>query len=201
MKRLPRAPEPTVFENLDTAKFECVYPTCGGACCKNGRPPLEHAEEARVAKNLAKFLPHVRPKARRVIESRGFMTRRVKDGLHTAAVSEGWCVFENGGCVLHKVGAEEGDAWKYKPWRCVAFPLERPAPKEAYVRQWALHGEAWDIFCLNPEESDKTARDTLKAEAAFVRELDGGKEAWRNLGARRTPGQSRGDSKKKKKKR
>jgi len=185
VRKLPAAPAPTVFENLETAKFECVYPTCGGACCKNGRPPLEHAEEARVAANLKKFLPHVRPKARKVIESRGFMTRRVKDGLHTAAVSEGWCVFENGGCVLHKVGAEEGDAWRYKPWRCVAFPLERPEPKQAYVRQWALHGEAWDIFCLNPEESEKSAVDTLKAEAAFVRALDGGKEAWRGLDVRR----------------
>jgi hypothetical protein len=187
MVRMPRplpVAKPLVVENGATAKFECVYPTCGGICCRNGRPPVEHAESARIAENLEKFLPHLRPKARRVVTERGFATKRTKDGLPMLAVSEGWCVFENGGCTLHKVGAEEGDRWRYKPWRCVAFPIERPAKDDFYIRQWGVHGEAWDLFCLNPEESPRTAVDTLGPELAFAAELDGGAEAWRGVGVR-----------------
>jgi hypothetical protein len=171
------------IENLATARFECVFPSCGGICCKNGRPPVEHAEESRIRKNLKKFLPHMRPKARAIVEDRGFMTKRVKEGLHTLAVSEGWCVFENGGCVLHKVGAEEGETFRYKPWRCVAFPIEVPPSGAPFVRQHGLHGEAWDIFCLSPDESPKVAKDTIATEAKFVAELFGGKEAWRGVEA------------------
>ena len=136
---------PVVVENAATARFECIFPTCGGICCKNGRPPVEAAERRRIEENLSKFLPHLRPKARARIERDGFMTARVKDGLNMLAVSEGWCVFENGGCVLHKVGMEEGDAFKYKPWRCAAFPFELLPDQSWYVRQHGLHGEIWDL--------------------------------------------------------
>jgi hypothetical protein len=190
---------PVVIENAATATFTCVYPTCGGICCRNGRPPVEHAEAARIAENLPKFLPHLRPKARKVVETRGFATRRLKDGLPMLAVSEGWCVFENDGCTLHKVGAEEGDRWRYKPWRCVAFPIERPTKGEFYIRQWKLHGEAWDLFCLNPDESPERAVDTLAPELAFAAELDGGAESWRGVGVREQPATA-GPKKKKKKK-
>ncbi|MBK7875729.1 MAG: DUF3109 family protein [Planctomycetes bacterium] len=164
---------------LDTARFDCVFPTCGGVCCKNGRPPVEEAENARIEANLAKILPHLLPKARAVVETKGFRTERKKEGLRALAVVDGWCVFHNEGCVLHKVGASEGDRWKYKPWRCIAFPLERSKSGVWHVRQWKVKGEAWDLFCLNPKESPKKASKTLAAEMAFVRELDGGKEAWR----------------------
>ena len=36
-------PLPVFVENEATARFECVFPTCGGICCKNGRPPVEPA--------------------------------------------------------------------------------------------------------------------------------------------------------------
>jgi hypothetical protein len=173
-------PLPVFVENAASARFECVFPTCGGICCKNGRPPVEPAEERVIEENLHKFLPHLRPAARARVERDGFMTRRVKEGLHTLAVSEGWCVFEQGGCVLHKVGIEEGSSFKYKPWRCAAFPFEWADDGKWYVRQWGLHGEAWDLFCLNPEESKKKAVDTSRAETAFLAALeDGGSEAWR----------------------
>lgn len=167
------------IEGLDSARFECVFPTCGGICCMNGRPPLETGENERIAKNLKKFLPHLRPEARQRIEEKGFVTNRLKEGLPSLAVAKDWCIFHNDGCVLHKVGAQEGDKWKYKPWRCVAFPLERSPQGKWHVRQWKLKGEAWDLFCLNPKESPKLARDTLREEIAFVTGLENGEEAWR----------------------
>jgi hypothetical protein len=50
------------------------------------------------------------------------------------------------------------------------------------VRQWNVRGEAWDVFCLNPDESPKLARDTLKDEVEFVRGLEAGRESWRRIG-------------------
>jgi hypothetical protein len=170
-----------VIEGLDTARFECVYPTCGGICCMNGRPPLEKGEAARIAENLDKFRPFLRPEAREHIDAKGHLTKRTKEGLPALAVSKGWCVFFNDGCVLHKVGLAEGDKWKYKPWRCVAFPLERAKNGRWHVRQWKIKGEAWDVFCLNPAESKKLARETLKEEIQFARDLESGKEDWRGL--------------------
>ncbi|MBL8863128.1 MAG: DUF3109 family protein [Planctomycetes bacterium] len=165
--------------NLETARFECVYPTCGGTCCSNGRPPIEAAEQARIQEHLAKFLPHMRPEARAKVEKEGFVTKRRKEGLFALGVSKGWCVFANDGCVLHKVGAVEGDRWKYKPWRCITFPLERSENGKWHVRQWKLKGEAWDLFCLNPAESPKKPAETLKSEIEFLEELEGGRESWR----------------------
>lgn len=159
-------------ENLDSARFECVFPTCGGICCKNGRPAVEPREAQRIAANLAKFLPHLKPAARKLVESRGFLTKRIKEGLPTLAVQGGWCVFENEGCVLHKVGLAEGAKFKYKPWRCVVFPLERSKSGAWHVRQWKLKGEAWDLFCLNPKESPKPASKTLADELEYARELE-----------------------------
>jgi len=182
-----KSSSPTVdvpIEGLDSARFECVFPTCGGICCMNGRPPLESGENERIAKNLKKFLPHMRPEARERIESKGYLTKRMKEGLPSLAVVNDWCIFHNDGCVLHKVGALEGDKWKYKPWRCIAFPLERSPEGRWHVRQWKLKGEAWDLFCLNPKESPKKARETLREEIAFVHALENGREAWRGMSRR-----------------
>lgn len=164
---------------LDTARFDCVFPSCGGVCCVNGRPPVEPGEAKRIDENLHKFLPLLRPEARARIEEKGHLTNRQKEGLRALAVSKGWCVFFNDGCVLHKVGAAEGDKWKYKPWRCISFPLERSAPGKWHVRQWGLKGEVWDLFCLNPKESPKRAAETLQEEIRFVRALENGDEDWR----------------------
>lgn len=173
-------PLPMLVENHATARFECVFPSCGGICCKNGRPPVEPAEERRIAEHLHRFLPHLRPAARAKVERDGFMTARVKEGLHTIAVSERWCVFEHGGCVLHKVGIEDGDAFKFKPWRCAAFPFERLDDDRWYVRQWGLHGEVWDLFCLDPSATRKKAVASSQGELAFLSELTPeGKEGWR----------------------
>ncbi len=174
-----KAPLAVEVENLATAKFECVFPTCGGVCCKNGRPPVEPGEQRAIAKNLKKFLPHLRPEARAHIEAAGFVTKRMKSGLPMLAVSKEWCVFANEGCVLHKVGAAEGDRYKYKPWRCAVFPLDRLERGKWYVRQWKVRGEAWDLFCLNPKESPLPAAKGLKGEIEFAARLESGAERAR----------------------
>jgi hypothetical protein len=165
--------------NLEQARFECVYPSCGGICCKNGRPGVEEAEVERIDQILPAVLPSLRPEARRLIERQGYLSQRRKDGRPMLRVAGGWCVFFSGGCALHKAGAEAGDAFRFKPWRCSAFPLDQRPDGAWVVRQWGVEGEAWDLFCLNPEESPRRAEETLAGERRFVAELEGGGERWR----------------------
>jgi hypothetical protein len=174
--------------NLATARFDCVFPSCGGVCCKNGRPSVERDEERRIAGSLAKFLPHLTPRARARIERDGFVTARRKEGLPMLAVVDGWCVFANEGCVLHKVGAAEGDRFRYKPWRCAVFPLERdPRTGKWHVRQWGVEGEAWELFCLDPRESGKRASRTLAGELEHAAEVERRFASTRARGTRARP--------------
>jgi hypothetical protein len=173
-RREPATPLPPKIEvaNLKAAHFDCVYPSCGGICCMNGRPAVEPREQQAIAANLARFLPHLRPSARRAIEKSGFLSDQEKEGLPTLKVSQGWCAFFKDGCVLHQVGDAEGDRFKYKPWRCALFPLTRDKKSgEWYVRQRGERKEAWDLFCLNPEESPKSADATLVGEVAHLQKL------------------------------
>src|SRR5438132_9082581 len=142
--------------NLSDAKFECTYGRgCEGLCCQNGRPGVNSEEIERLEDNLPKFLPHLRSEARQLIAERGYLSNRRKEGLPMLRVVEGWCVFFNQGCVLHKVGAAEGDAYRYKPAPCALFPLDKDEKGRWYVRQWDYKGEAWDLFCLDPKASPK----------------------------------------------
>jgi hypothetical protein len=85
-------------------------------------------------------------------------------------VTGGWCVFFNEGCVLQKAGMDEGEPYRYKPEACVRFPIEpvRGAEGRYYVRQWGYRGEAWDLFCLSPDEDPTPARDSLAAEIRYL---------------------------------
>ena len=168
MKLLPMADRlPLQIENVDTATFKCVFPICGGVCCKNGRPPLERDERNNIGAHLDRFLPLLRDGARAHVRKHGWLTRRVKDGKRTVAVQGGWCVFANDGCVLQKVGIAEGKPWKYKPSICVSFPLEKTQGGSWYIRQWNHRGEIWDLFCLNPKEDPTPARISLREEIEF----------------------------------
>jgi Fe-S-cluster containining protein len=83
-------------------------------------------------------------------------------------VVKGWCVFFNKGCVLHRVGAAEGDSYRYKPAMCALFPLAKDGKDRWYVRQWGYKGETWDLFCLNPKQSRRRAATSLRAEVALA---------------------------------
>lgn len=158
-----------VLVNAADATFECIFGRgCDGICCKNGRPSVDPSEQAAIEKVLKRVLPHVRPQARKLIESAGFLSNRSKLGQPMLRVVDGWCVFFNAGCTLHKVGMQDGEAYQYKPSQCALFPLERGADGEWYVRQWGYQGEAWDLFCLNPQQSDKPAVESLAEELALA---------------------------------
>ena len=58
---------------------------------------------------MPRVLPHLRPEARKVVEAEGFLSKRTKLKHPMLRVVGGWCVMFNGGCVLHKVGAAEGE--------------------------------------------------------------------------------------------
>jgi hypothetical protein len=159
--------------NQHEAKFECIYGRgCDGLCCRNGRPGLYPEEIDQIDANLDKFLPHLRPAARELIEEEGYLSRRLKDGLPMLRVVEDWCVFFHEGCVLHKVGAMEGDKYLYKPSACSLFPLTQDHKGRWYVRQAGYRGEIWDLFCLDPQTSPQSAVDNLQEEIALARKYE-----------------------------
>ena len=167
---------PLVVTNAATATFDCVFGRgCDGICCQNGRPSVGRAEQAAIRKVLTRVLPHLRPEARKLVKAEGFLSRRKKLGQPMLRVVGGWCVMFNGGCVLHKVGAEDGDAYQYKPTQCALFPLEK-GEQGWYVRQWGYDGEQWDLFCLNPKESKRPAVEGLDGELALAAKLDAGEK-------------------------
>jgi Fe-S-cluster containining protein len=159
--------------NLAEAKYECIYGRgCDGICCQNGRPPIYPEEEANLDANLPKFLPELRPEAQQLVEQQGYMSNRRRHGLPMLRTVKGWCVFFNQGCVLHKVGAAEGDAYLYKPAACSLFPLARDDADRWYVRQHGYKGEKWDLFCLDPQQSPRSATESLQTEVKLAHHYD-----------------------------
>jgi Fe-S-cluster containining protein len=155
--------------NLSEATFECIFGRgCDGICCQNGRPPVYPDEAERLDAHLEKFLPHLRPEARRLLEKQGYLSGRRKFGLPMMRVVGGWCLFFNQGCVLHKVGAAEGDKYRYKPSACALFPLAKNDNDQWYVRQQGYAGEKWNLFCLDAQASAKPAAESLEEEIALA---------------------------------
>jgi len=164
---------PLPILNLDEARFECTFGRgCDGICCRNGRPPLERDEIERITACLPRIADDLRPEARTLIARRGIVSRRRRFGMPLARVVGGWCVFFNGGCVLHKLGAAEGDSFRYKPAVCALFPLQTNAAGRWYIRQQGYQRERWDLFCLDPASSTAAARESLAAEIALAQHYD-----------------------------
>ena len=170
--------------NAASARFSCVWPGCGGACCKESRPPVSAGEEAIIRAQIDRVLPMVRAVARPVIARGAWVTKRRKSGRPTLAIAEKHCVFYAEGCVLHRLGAEEGDKNRYKPETCITFPLDRDDHDRWYVRQRGVAGEEWDLACLDPTASDRTPDDSLREEIAFAERVEAGLEEWRRGGSR-----------------
>ena len=111
--------------NLKEATFECTFGRgCEGICCKNGRPPVPANEAKTIAKVLRRALPLMTAVAQKLVKAKGFLSRRKKTGSPMLRVADGWCIFFNKGCVLHTLGAEDGDSYQYKPSICALFPLD-----------------------------------------------------------------------------
>jgi hypothetical protein len=159
--------------NLAEATFECTFGRgCEGICCRNGRPMVYPEEVELLDAHLHRFLPRLRPSARAVVEADGYRSRRTRLGLPMLRVVDRWCVFFNEGCVLHKIGAAEGDSYRYKPAACALFPLARDEHDRWYVRQQGYKGEKWDLFCLDPENTPVAASESLPAEVELARRYD-----------------------------
>lgn len=159
--------------NLHEARFECTFGRgCDGVCCHSGRPPLDAEEIERINACLPRIIAELRPAAQKLIAAGGIVSRRRRFGMQLARVVDGWCVFFNDGCVLHKLGAAEGDPFRYKPAVCALFPLQRNAAGQWYVRQWGYARERWDLFCLDPHRSPVPASESLAAEVAFAERCD-----------------------------
>jgi hypothetical protein len=160
--------------NLDTAKFDCTFGRgCDGVCCREGRPPVYPQEIENIAAHLDKFLPRLTPEARRVVEKHGFLVPQMRrHGERVPRVVGGWCVFFNQGCVLHQVGAEEGDKYRYKPSLCSLFPIQTDDSGNWYVRQKGYKGERWLLPCLDPTVSKAPAGESLREEIALAARVE-----------------------------
>jgi hypothetical protein len=155
--------------NLHEARFECTFGRgCEGVCCRNGRPPVDASEAQRIEALLPRVLPLLRAQARAAVSEGGFLSRRRKSGERMARVVDGWCVFFNAGCVLHRLGAAEGDAFRYKPWTCAVFPLSPDARGRWIVRQKGYAGEIWELPCLDPGSTAVPAQESLREKLALV---------------------------------
>jgi hypothetical protein len=170
----PKAKVSLAVVNLDTATFDCSFGRgCDGPCCRNGRPSVTPEERAVIEGVLPRALPLMRPEARAAVDADGFVSARTKLGQPMVRVAGGACVFFNAGCVLHTVGTEDGESYRYKPTQCALFPLENEHG-EWFVRQWGYEGETWDLFCLNPANSARPAADSLAAELALAARVEAG---------------------------
>ena len=166
--------------NAESSRFECVWPGCGGACCRESRPPVSAGEEAIIRAQIPRVLDRVRPAARKVLEGGTWVSKRKKGGRPMLAIAERYCVFYNEGCVLHALGAAEGDKNQYKPGTCITFPLDRDDHERWFVRQHGLNGEEWtELACLDPAASPRTGAESLTEEIAFVERFEAGLEDWR----------------------
>jgi uncharacterized protein DUF3109 len=163
-----------VVLNLGKARFECTFGRgCEGVCCRNGRPPVSPEDAQTIDQNLDRVRPLLRDDARAVVDRRGYLSRRRKAGLAVARVVGGWCVFFNNGCTLHRLGATEGQAFRYKPWVCAVFPLTKDRRGQWYVRQKGYKGEIWDLACLDPRSSSVSAATSLQQEVLRAERFSG----------------------------
>jgi hypothetical protein len=161
---------PLAVVNLATATFECTFGRgCDGVCCREGKPPLYPEEVRRLTDDLPRILPRLRPAAQAAVRKLGFTTpSRKRFGLPLTRNAAGWCVFFNGGCVLHQLGLEAGDKFLYKPAICALFPVQTDDAGQWYVRQHGYKREKWDLFCLAPTNSTKPAAESLAEELALA---------------------------------
>lgn len=165
--------ESLVVLNLDGARYDCTYGRgCDGVCCREGRPPVIAEDARRIDAHLERFLPLLRVEARAVIRRDGFLTRG-RPGPRRLRRAAGWCVFFHDGCVLHKVGAGEGDRFKYKPALCSLFPISINEQGRWYLREKGYDGEAWDLLCLDAARVAKPATVALRDELALAESLHG----------------------------
>jgi Fe-S-cluster containining protein len=159
--------------NIATATYECTFGRgCEGVCCQEGRPPVEPEERNRIDEIMTRLMPLLRSKAQAVVRARGYLTDRRRFGHPMARNADGWCVFFNQGCVLHQLGADEGDKFRYKPSACSLFPIQQDDHDDWYIRQHGYKRERWDLFCLSPTNTTLPAAEALREEIGLAVQYD-----------------------------
>ena len=159
--------------NMATATYECTFGRgCEGVCCQEGRPPVEPEERKRIDDIMPRLMPLLRSKAQAVVRARGYLTDRQRFGHPMARNADGWCVFFNQGCVLHQLGADEGDKFRYKPSACSMFPIQQDDHDDWYIRQHGYKRERWDLFCLSPTNTTLPAAEALREEIDLAAQYD-----------------------------
>jgi len=159
--------------NLTEARYECTFGRgCDGVCCREGRPIVYPEEIERLDANLHKFLPLLRPAAQAAIRRKGYLSGQRRLGHPKIRNAADWCVFFNEGCVLHKVGVDEGDKFCYKPCVCSLFPIQSDDDGNWYIRQHGYKKEQWDLFCLDPNNSPVPAAESLREEIALAQHFE-----------------------------
>src|SRR5262249_2075679 len=139
--------------------------------CRSGRPFLYPEEVDRLDAVLPAVLPRLSAPAHAVVARGGYLSGRRKHGHRAVRGVSGWCVFFNGGCVLHQLGAAEGDPFRYKPTVCALFPLDRDTRDRWYIRQHGYAGEVWDLPCLDPQPTTPPAAQSLQRELELARSI------------------------------
>jgi D-alanine-D-alanine ligase len=171
-RALDRADQVAIV-NIAEAKYKCTFGRgCDGICCREGRPLVYPEDAAAITANLEKFLPLLRPKARQTLQQIGYLSGRRRLGQPIMRVCDGWCVFFHEGCVLHKVGAAEGDKFRYKPAVCALFPIQQDEDGRWYVRQKGYNKEKWNLLCLDPRTCRLPAAESLRDEIALAARYD-----------------------------
>lgn len=169
---------PLTVLNAATATFDCSFGRgCEGVCCREGEPSVTPAERAVIDAVLPRARPLLRPEAVQALDAGGWLSGEQKLDLPMVRTAGGWCLFFNAGCVLHKLGADDGDFSRYKPVQCTLFPLEPAGDGSGawYVRQRGYDGEQWnDLFCLNPANTTRRAVEALAPELAVAAGLGPG---------------------------
>ena len=115
-------------------------------------------------------LEMLRPKAREAVERDGYLSDIKRDGYPVLREVDGWCVFFQNGCALHRIGEERGSKFAYKPYLCALFPLEKIDEDEGnwFIRQKDYRDEKWDLPCLSPEAGTGLAFEKIQDEIVLA---------------------------------
>lgn len=157
-------------------KFECTFgTTCEGNCCRS-RPHVLPEDIQAIESVLHRAIPLMRSEAQDLVIDKGYLSALKVEGHPTLrTINYSLCVFFNKGCVLHKLGALEGDPFLYKPVRCILFPIGRNDDGSYGLVRKPAEADP-DLFpCLTQAEgSDKTTSQSLKAEFAMIEQIENG---------------------------
>jgi len=140
-----------ISEEIIKEQFVCDLNACKGACCIEGDfgAPLDDNEALIIEDILEEVLPYLNLKSQESIRKQGFFVENVnKDGLETALMPDGACVFMGRNemgitfCGIEKAFRAGKTTYK-KPISCHLYPIR--VTKNTKSGFQALNYDRWDI--------------------------------------------------------